>query len=209
MHRNVRTALACGVLAALSLPGAGQAGVSCVILSCPSLVYPADPGSCAATIDYPLPPSSTLACGPVQCDIPPNSLFALGPTIVTCHLDNVCAFTITVQDTQPPAIACPADMSVLGVPPQAVSFPAPSASDNCPAVTSTCTPPSGSPFTADPTTVSCNATDGSGNVATAPCTFSVGFQGIASVPTLSWWGLGALVVLLVACGGALLRRALL
>jgi hypothetical protein len=54
--------------------------------------------------------------------------------------------------------------------------------------------------------VSCTATDASGNVAPAPCTFSVGLQGIASVPALSTWGFGALVVLLASCGAALLRR---
>src|SRR5438876_5518258 len=46
------------------------------------------------------------------------------------------------------------------------------ASDNCPGSTTTCTPPSGSTFPKGTTTVTCHATDASGNNS-ADCTFTV------------------------------------
>jgi hypothetical protein len=52
-----------------------------------------------------------------------------------------------------------------------VTYPAPVASDNCPGVTASCNPPSGSCLPVGTTTVTCTATDTSGNTAT--CTFTV------------------------------------
>ncbi|MFY9609294.1 MAG: DUF4394 domain-containing protein [Blastocatellia bacterium] len=89
-----------------------------------------------------------------------------------------CSFTITVVDTQPPSITCPANVTAVtaltcpatsasGV----VNFPPPTASDNCPGVTAACVPASGSIFPVGTTTVTCTATDASGNTAT--CSFSV------------------------------------
>lgn len=88
-----------------------------------------------------------------------------------------CSFTVTVNDTQPPTITCPANvtaMTTASCPISAggsVSFPAPTASDNCPGVTTVCVPASGSMFPVGTTTVTCTATDASGN--TASCSFSV------------------------------------
>jgi subtilisin-like proprotein convertase family protein len=86
-----------------------------------------------------------------------------------------CTFTVRVNDTQPPTITCPAN--VVAVTPTAggsgtiVCFPPPTASDNCPGVTTMCVPPSGSTFPIGTTTVTCTATDASGN--TTICTFTV------------------------------------
>src|SRR5581483_5077593 len=52
-----------------------------------------------------------------------------------------------------------------------VTYPPPTASDNCPGVTTSCTPPSGSTFPVGTSTVTCTATDTSGN--TASCSFTV------------------------------------
>ncbi|MEW6127481.1 MAG: HYR domain-containing protein, partial [Acidobacteriota bacterium] len=52
-----------------------------------------------------------------------------------------------------------------------VNYPAPQVSDNCPGESVVCVPPSGSCFGLGVTTVSCTATDGSGN--TASCAFVV------------------------------------
>jgi hypothetical protein len=89
-----------------------------------------------------------------------------------------CTFTVTVNDTQAPTITCPAnitavtDQNVCPSPPcQAVTFPLPVATDNCPGVTVVCNPPAGSCFPTGVTTVTCTATDASGNTAT--CTFTV------------------------------------
>ena len=85
----------------------------------------------------------------------------------------------TCPDTESPSITCPANITSAtnqGVcaPPgsgcQVATF-APSASDNFPGVTTMCTPPSGSCFPVGTTTVTCTATDASGN--TASCSFAV------------------------------------
>ncbi len=88
-----------------------------------------------------------------------------------------CTATVTVTDSTPPSITCPA--STFGV--AAVSCPvgvnaivtytAPTSSDNCGAAPVVCTPPSGSAFPVGTTTVTCTATDGGGNTAT--CSFNV------------------------------------
>jgi len=52
-----------------------------------------------------------------------------------------------------------------------VNYPPPVVTDNCPGVGVVCTPPSGSCFPLGTTTVTCTATDTSGNTAT--CTFKV------------------------------------
>jgi len=51
------------------------------------------------------------------------------------------------------------------------TYPPPVATDNCPGVMTSCTPPSGSSFSLGTTTVTCTATDTSGNTAT--CSFTV------------------------------------
>jgi subtilisin-like proprotein convertase family protein len=87
-----------------------------------------------------------------------------------------CTFTVTVNDTQPPVITCPANIFVataVTCPPagsRTVTYTV-TASDNCPGVTVVCTPPSGSIFPVGTTTVNCTATDAHGN--TASCSFTV------------------------------------
>jgi HYR domain-containing protein len=87
-----------------------------------------------------------------------------------------CTFTVTVNDTQPPTITCPANIVVAAAatcPPagsRTVNYTV-TASDNCPGVTVVCTPPSGSVFPVGTTTVNCTATDAHGN--TASCSFTV------------------------------------
>jgi hypothetical protein len=78
-----------------------------------------------------------------------------------------------VVDTTPPTITCPADMTVsqdsaYGA---IISFSPPIASDNCPGVTTTCAPASGSVFPLGTTPVTCTAIDVGGN--TASCSFNV------------------------------------
>jgi hypothetical protein len=88
-----------------------------------------------------------------------------------------CSFTVTVNDTQPPVIVCPSN--IFGVTPApggngvVVNYPDPVVTDNCPlgANPFVCTPPSGSTFPVGTTTVTCTATDASGNMST--CTFRV------------------------------------
>jgi len=123
----------------------------------------------------------------------PAGPYPLGPTAVTLTVtdshgaSSTCTSTVTVLDTTPPVIACPADVSVgCGLERLAsASYPAPTVFDTCdPAPTVTCTPPSGSAsFAVGTTTVACTAVDSSGNESS--CSFVVtraalGFTGFLS-----------------------------
>ena len=89
---------------------------------------------------------------------------------------STCTFTVTVNDTQPPVITCPPDQTAVTAtvtdPCTVVNFTT-TASDNCPGVVVVCNPPSGSCFPVGVTTVTCTATDASGNTATCSFTISV------------------------------------
>jgi hypothetical protein len=107
----------------------------------------------------------------------PDQLFQILGTSAASGGGSTCTFTVTVQDTQPPTITCPAnvtavtDQNCAAAACQVVTFPAPTASDNCPGVTVVCNPPSGSCVPIGVTTVTCTATDASGNTAT--CSFTI------------------------------------
>lgn len=86
---------------------------------------------------------------------------------------NDCAQVITVHDTTPPSITCPADVTTnaaFGVCSRVVNFTA-SASDNCSVQSVVCTPASGTAFAVGVTAVTCVVTDGCGN--TNACSFNV------------------------------------
>ena len=108
-----------------------------------------------------------------------GSFFNVGTTTVTLTASNSCgsvncSFTVTVNDTQPPTVTCPSNISVSNAPGQCgaiVNYPTPTASDNCPGVTVSGVPASGSFFPVGTTTVTITATDASGNTGT--CTFTV------------------------------------
>jgi predicted outer membrane repeat protein len=158
----------------------------------PSITCPAnatkntDPNQCSTVVTYPAPTVSDNCPGvgmPV-CAPASGSSFPRGTTTVTCTVQDAsgntgtCMFTVTVNDTQPPSITCPANVTAVtsqatcpSASCQAVSFPAPTASDNCPGVTVACSPASGSCFPLGSATVTCTATDTSGNTAT--CSFMV------------------------------------
>jgi subtilisin-like proprotein convertase family protein len=150
--------------------------VSCT-LTCPANVTQSnDPNQCGAVVTYPAP-TTTGSCGTVTCSPPSGSFFPVGTTTVTCtpSVGSSCSFTVTVNDTQPPTITCPANAnvvtSVCGGMSTVVNYPPPTASDNCPGVTAACVPPSGSTLPIGVTTVTCTATDAAGNTAT--CSFTV------------------------------------
>jgi len=151
-------------------------------ITCPANVTAsADPNQCSAAVTYSnataidnCPGVGTPSCTPAS-----GSTFPTGTTTVTCTVSDAsgnsanCTFTVTVNDNQPPTITCPSNIVTNTAPgqcAQVVTFSA-SASDNCPGVTTICTPPSGSTFPKGTTPVSCTATDASGNTAT--CSFNV------------------------------------
>src|SRR6185436_7608209 len=92
---------------------------------------------------------------------------AAGPVIYCC-------FTVTVRpDSTPPTILSPSNIVVISpnCTPLDVSYPPPSASDDCQLDSVVCNPPSGSPFPLGVTTVTCCARDKAGN--TNCCNFTV------------------------------------
>ena len=164
----------------ISITGSDCSAVPCV-LTCPANITKSnDPNQCGAVVTYPAP-TTTGTCGTVTCSPASGSFFPVGTTTVTCSSSAggaTCTFTVTVQDTQPPTITCPpnvtavTDQNACPPPPCVVgTFAAPTATDNCPGVTVLCNPPSGSCFPTGTTTVTCTATDASGNTAT--CSFTL------------------------------------
>src|SRR5439155_1665741 len=84
-----------------------------------------------------------------------------------------CTFTVTVNDTQPPAITCPANRTVNAAPgvcTSNVTFTV-TATDNCAAPNISSVPASGFAFPRGTTIVTNTVSDSSGNSST--CTFTV------------------------------------
>src|SRR2546425_10034581 len=123
-------------------------------------------------VDAPL----TAVCSPAS-----GSTFALGPTTVSCTATDSSgnsasgSFTVTVRDTTPPVVSVPASMIVDATSPigAMLTFQVTSTDlvDSSPTVS--CSPASGSTFALGPTTVSCTATDSSGNSASGSFTVTV------------------------------------
>jgi hypothetical protein len=107
-------------------------------------------------------------------------------------------------DGEPPAITCPPSLTAFGGPGGAlVTFPLPTAIDNCPNVVVGCSATPGSVFPVGTTAVTCVATDTAGN--SSFCTFEVTVVAPA-VPTLSEIGLAVLGLMLAAAAVLVLRH---
>jgi hypothetical protein len=116
-----------------------------------------------------------------SCDPASASTFPFGETTVTCSvtdsggLSDTDTFTVTVEDTTPPDITVPANMTVdpTGAFGAVVTYSA-SASDLVDGdVPPTCVPASGTLFVFGTTTVTCSATDAAENAASASFTVTV------------------------------------
>jgi hypothetical protein len=153
----------------------GAYEVGCSSITCPgNKTQSNDPNQCGAIVTYPAP-TTNGSCIPT-CSPASGSFFPKGTTTVTCSADSVsCAFTVTVNDSQAPAITCPANVTKSNDPNQCgavVSYPPPTVSDNCPGVGApSCTPASGSFFPVGTTTVTCSVNDSSNNKGS--CGFTV------------------------------------
>ena len=150
-------------------------------ITCPSnLIVSTDAGLATAVVTYAGPtatddgPSVSVASTPAA-----GSVFPLGvTTVISTATDAVgntasCSFTVTVRDTEPPVVSCPADIvrsNDPGLATAEVHF-TPTATDNVPGVSVASTPSSGSLFAIGSTSVSVTATDVAAN--SASCTFSV------------------------------------
>jgi len=174
-------------------------------ITCPANVIKSnDPNQCGAVVTYPAPTVSDICpgVGAPLCSPASGSFFTKGTTTVTCTVGDAsgntasCTFTITVNDTQPPVFTCPANVTAvtnqIACPSpacQTVNYPAPVALDNCPVI-AVCNPPSGSCFPVGVTTVTCTATDTSGNTATCSftvTTFDVALQDDSNASTIFLW----------------------
>jgi len=140
-------------------------------------------GPAGAAVSYTPPTATDLVDGAVavSCDKASGSTFALGDTTVTCSASDKAGneasagFTITVKDTTPPVIAAHGNEKAEATGPSgaAVSYTGPATSDAVDGTgTASCLPASGSIFALGTTTVTCNASDKAGNIATAT-SFSV------------------------------------
>ena len=173
------TTVNCGTTAGPSCSFTVTVTASCAI-TCPANITTSnDANQCGAVVSYP-PPTATPGCGTVTCAPPSGSFFPKGTTTVTCTASAgpTCQFTVTVNDTQPPSITCPANITTGANTTQGttvgalVGYAAPTVSDNCPGVGApNCTPASGSFFPTGVTTVTCSVADAVGN--SASCSFTV------------------------------------
>lgn len=147
------------------------------------------PGQCSQVVDFVV--SATGDSPVVVCDPPSGSEFSKGTTTVNCFATDVagnvatCSFTVTVNDTEAPVIACPADILLpCGTEQLMPATFAAAATDNCdPVPVVTYSIPSGSGFPVGVTTVTATAMDASGNF--SQCEFTVsraalGFTGFLS-----------------------------
>jgi len=107
-----------------------------------------------------------------------GSTFSLGTTTVLLTATDShgnkaeASFTITVRDTTPPSITCPADISLDGKDNPVVNYEATVSDVVDPTPRVVYSPASGSTFPIGVTTVTVTATDASGNTST--CSFRVG-----------------------------------
>ena len=125
-------------------------------------------------------PSPNLVCDPAS-----GSTFPLGTTIVTCTATDAsgnsahASFAVTVRDTTPPTITTPSSLVVDATSPAGaiVTYSVTAGDLVDPHPTLTCSPASGSTFPNGDTTVTCTATDFSGNKGSA--SFNVHVKGAA------------------------------
>jgi len=157
---------------------------------CPSnIVTNASPGECSHSVAFSVTssgsPMPTRRCMIGDTVITSPHAFPAGVTTVTCIASNIngtaaCSFTVTVAESQPPEITCPADVFQAALPGEGsaiVEFGDPAASDACSEATVVCEPVSGSVFPIGASTVVCTATDSSGN--TNICAFTVTVEEVA------------------------------
>ena len=137
-----------------------------------------------AVVIYTSPTTSDVVdgAGVATCSPASNTTFPIATTTITCNATDAngntatsTTFTITVSDTTKPVIASHANMTAEATGPTGavVIYTSPTTSDAVDgAGVATCSPASNSTFPIATTTVTCNATDASGNQATST-TFTI------------------------------------
>ncbi|TFH64605.1 MAG: HYR domain-containing protein, partial [Candidatus Zixiibacteriota bacterium] len=150
-------------------------------INCPAdIVQGTDPDICGALVNYVMSSSDNCPGVTISSDHPSGSIFPMGVTMVWLKAKDAsgnqdsCSFTVTINDTQKPIIACPADMDVdndAGMCGATVNYDV-TATDDCdPNPNVVVTPLSGSFLPIGVSDVVAIATDASGNTET--CVFKV------------------------------------
>ncbi|OWY22348.1 HYR domain-containing protein [Sphingobacteriales bacterium UPWRP_1] len=153
-------------------------------LVCPSNVTSGNsPNTCGANLIIPAP-SANDNCALLSVENNKNNtgnasgFYNPGTTTVTFTATDVngnsssCSFAVTVNDTQPPVVACPANIAVNNTAcTQVVNWAVPAATDNCAVASLVAGITPGSVFSTGVTTVDYTAQDESGNTST--CSFTV------------------------------------
>ena len=183
------------IVAAFAASAAGPApalAVNDCRLTHADLTVANDPNQAGAVVNYATPTNvGTDPCGAITCSPAAGSFFQLGVTPVTCTGANNgrVRFNITVNDTQPPTLTGPGDITTVTDPGEngAVVAFSPVATDNAPGVTFSCDHKSGELYRVGTTTVQCLARDTTGNTASESFTITVADDeapSFAAVPPL-------------------------
>ncbi|NMO18764.1 HYR domain-containing protein [Pyxidicoccus fallax] len=173
-------------------------------VGCPgSLTVEAESAAGAQVVfSVPAPRDDVTRSPTVSSSHAPGSLFPPGTTAVVLSAADEegntgsCTFSVTVRDTTPPVLTCPADVRVTNASPQgvAVEYPPATASDTASTPELGYSHATGGVFPVGTTQVTATARDGSGNSAT--CSFQVHVEPRIPVavpdddPDLGW-GCGA------------------
>lgn len=133
-------------------------------------------GPSGATVTFSVSASDDNPDPTVSCDHSSGETFPIGDTTVNCTATDTAtnettsdSFTVGVVDTTPPTVTVPSPITIEATGPSGapVSFSA-SASDTVSgSLTPSCSPSSGDTFPLGTTSVTCTATDGSGNQGSA------------------------------------------
>jgi hypothetical protein len=167
------------VLAVLLVGGRASADAPGHTINVPSDITAeaTGPGGAIVTFDVTVTPNDE----PVTCAPASGSLFGINTTTVTCSAEdaNDASFHVTVQDTTPPTVTPPSNITDSSTDPggKTINYPAATASDTVDGpLTPNCSPASGSNFPIGTTTVNCSATDSHGNTGSASFTVTVNFS---------------------------------
>jgi sugar lactone lactonase YvrE len=152
------------------------------VITVPSNITAAATSASGAAVTYTVtavdPVDGTVS---VTCIPASGSTFALGTTTVNCSAmdshsnQSHASFTVTVQDTTPPVITVPANITAAATSASgaAVTYTATAVDLFGASVPVLCVPASGSTFALGTTTVNCSATDSHSNQAHASFTVTV------------------------------------
>ncbi len=150
------------------------------VITCPAnITVSTAPGTCTSNVTFSVTATDNCAVTNVVSVPASGFAFPVGVTTVTSTArdssgnSSQCTFTVTVNDTQPPVITCPANITVSAAPGTCSSNVAFSvtATDNCAVTNVVSVPASGLAFPVGVTTVTSTARDSSGN--SSQCTFTV------------------------------------